>query len=94
MDMQNLDVEIGIPVARQLGGKGDIQASKIPGGKLATCVHTGPYSSLEPAYAALQKYVAESGYEATGVAYEIYLNDPGEVPEAEIQTQILFPLHT
>jgi len=33
MDMQALDVEIGFPVSRKLSGKGDIQASEIPGGK-------------------------------------------------------------
>ena len=92
MDMQALDVEIGFPVSRQLSGKGDIQACEIPGGKVATCLYTGPYSDIEPAYNALSQWVKENGYEATGVAYEMYLNDPGQTPPQELQTQIVFPL--
>ena len=92
MDMQALDVEIGFPVSRKLSGKGDIQAGEIPGGKVATCLYTGPYSDIEPAYNALSQWMKENGYEATGIAYEMYLNDPGQTPPQELQTQIVFPL--
>lgn len=92
MDMQALDVEIGFPVSRKLSGKGDIQASEIPGGKVATCLCTGPYSDVKPAYNALSQWMKENGYEATGVAYEMYLNDPGQTVPQELQTQIVFPL--
>jgi effector-binding domain-containing protein len=92
MDMQNLDMEIGFPVMQPLPGKGEVQASQIPAGKAATCLHTGPYPEIESAYKALSNWVAEKGYTPTGVAYEFYLNDPGETPPQELQTQILFPL--
>jgi len=92
MDMQDLDVEIGFPVSKPLAGKDDIRASEIPGGKLAFALHTGPYSECGPAYEALTQFVKEHGFEATGVAYEFYLNDPQETPQAQLQTQIVFPL--
>lgn len=92
MDMQDLDLEIGWPVPRELPGKGDIKASEIPGGKAATCVFTGPYSELGPAYDAISQWIKDNEYEVTGVAYEFYLNDPGETPPAELQTKIAFPL--
>jgi len=92
MDMQNLDVEIGIPVSKKLAGRDDIQASEIPSGKAATCLHVGPYAEIEPAYTALSEWMKDNGYKATGVAYEIYLNDPEETPPQELQTQIVFPL--
>jgi len=38
------------------------------------------------------KYVGEQGFTATGVAYEYYLNKPGQTPEDELQTMIVFPL--
>ena len=94
MDMQNLDVEIGFPVSKKLSGKGDIKASEIPGGKVATCLHVGPYSAIAPAYNALSQWIKDNGYEATGVTYEMYLNDPAQTPPEELQTQILFPLKT
>lgn len=92
MDMADLDVELGFPVARPLPGQGEIEAGEIPAGRVATCLYTGPYSDIEPAYNALMAWLAENGYEGTGVSYELYLNDPSETPPPELQTQIIFPL--
>jgi effector-binding domain-containing protein len=92
MDMQNLDVEIGFPVSRSLSEQGNIQAGQIFGGKFATCLFIGPYSEVGSAYDALTKFVADKGFDPTGVAYEFYLNDPQTVKPAELQTQIYFPL--
>ena len=91
-DMQDLDIEIGFPVAHELPGRGEIQAGEIPGGKIATCLHTGPYDQVGPAYEAISRWMEENGYEPAGPAYEIYLNDPEEVPPEELQTLIMFPL--
>jgi effector-binding domain-containing protein len=91
MDMQNLDVEIGFPVARKLAGKDEIQASEFPGGKLASVMHIGPYDQVGPAYEALTQWVKDHGYQATGVAYELYYSGP-ETPPQEIRTEIMFPL--
>ena len=92
MDMQNLDIEIGFPVSKKLSGKGDIKSNEIPGGKFATCLHIGPYDKVEAAYSALTDWIKNNGYESTGVAYEIYVNDPRETPPQELETQIMFPL--
>jgi effector-binding domain-containing protein len=92
MDMQALQVEIGMPVAHNLPGKGEIQAVQMPSGKLGACVHIGPYEEIGAAYEALTAYVQDSGYQASGVSYEIYLNDPTCTPPQELRTQILFPL--
>jgi effector-binding domain-containing protein len=92
MDMQNLDVEIGFPVADQLSGKDEILLSEIPGGKLLACLHTGPYEKSTAAYEAMQNWLDANGCEATGVAYEFYLNDPAVTPPDALQTQIMFPL--
>ncbi len=92
MDMQNLDVEVGFACAKKLPGKGQIQASEIPGGKSASVVHTGPYDQCGPAYEALNQFIQASGHPATGVAYEFYLNDPQQTPPEQLQTLIMFPL--
>jgi effector-binding domain-containing protein len=91
MDMQDLDIEIGFPVAHPIAGKGEIQASEFPGGKLASVLHVGPYEQMVPAYDALTQWIKDHGYEPTGVAYEVYLSAP-DVPPQEIKTQIVFPL--
>ena len=92
MDMQNLDVELGFPVSKELPGKDEIKASRIPGGKFAMVLHTGPYPEVSRAYEALAKWIAEKGYQVTGVAYEVYLNDPMQTKPEDLKTQVMFPL--
>ena len=92
MDMQDLDVEIGFPVAKTLQGKGEIQPSEIPGGKQASCLYVGPYNQIQQAYHALIDWMTENGYKPTGVAYEFYLNDPSQTPESELKTRVAFPI--
>jgi effector-binding domain-containing protein len=92
MDMQDLDVEIGIPVIEPVDGVDDLQATTIPGGKMATCIHKGPYNKIEVAYTALMAFMQSEGLDATGVAYEYYLNDPTETSPEELLTQVFFPL--
>ncbi len=92
MDMQNLEIEIGIPVSNKLSDKDEIKASEIPFGKFASCLYIGPYSEIRPAYESLTKYIEEQGYEAAGYVYELYLNDPSEVQPEKLQTEILFLL--
>jgi effector-binding domain-containing protein len=93
MDMEDLDIEAGFPVAKKLSGKGDVKPGEIPAGKVATCVYTGPYGEvMKAAYEALTKYVEEKGEAPTGIVYEIYFNSPMDTPPAELQTQIVFLL--
>jgi effector-binding domain-containing protein len=92
MDMQDLDIEIGFPVARSLPGEGNIEASEMPAGDYGACTHVGPFDKMEPTYKALTEFIAQQGRQPTGVAYEVYLSDPSIVPMEELQTQILFPL--
>ncbi|MBN1588700.1 MAG: GyrI-like domain-containing protein [Pirellulales bacterium] len=92
MDMQDLDIEFGFPVLKCLGGRGDIRPGETPGGRVATCLHVGPYSDVEPAYNALMQWIKNNGHEMTGVAYERYLNDPDHTPPEELMTQIAMML--
>jgi len=92
MDMNDLDVEIGFPIHDDVVETDAIKMSKIPKGKYAQTLHTGPYKELEKAYDILMRWTVENGYEASGIGYEYYLNDPGEVEEKEIQTRLLFEL--
>lgn len=91
LDMQDLDIEIGFPVHRELPGEGNIEPSEMPAGDYGTCIHVGPYDTMEPTYDALNAFIAQQGREVTGVVYEVYFSDPDTPPE-QIKTQILFPL--
>lgn len=92
MDMENLDVEMGFPVAKPLAGRGEIKLSEIPAGKQVSCLYKGPYSQMEPVYNAITQWMNERGHVPTGVCYEFYYNSPMDVPESELLTKIVFPL--
>ncbi|HHV19642.1 MAG TPA: GyrI-like domain-containing protein [Thermoanaerobacterales bacterium] len=92
MDMENLDVEMGFPVAKKIPGQGEIKSSVIPEGKQVSCLYKGSYQECGPVYEAMTKWMQEKGYTPTGVAYEFYYNSPEEVPESELLTKVVFPL--
>ncbi len=92
MDMQNLEIDAGFPVAHEVAGAGEIKPGFIPGGDAATCLHVGPYDQVGAAYEALTRFIAANGRKAKGVAYEFYLNDPTTVEPSKLETKVLFPL--
>jgi effector-binding domain-containing protein len=92
MDMQNLDVEIGIPVSKPIAGEGEVKQSSIPADKQASCIYKGAYDQISPAYEALTKWITEKNQVPTGICYEYYLNTPGTVPDSELLTKIVFLL--
>lgn len=92
MDMQNLDLEIGFPVAGKITGKDNIQPGEIPAGKAVTCLHVGPYDKIEKAYEAIDRWMKANHVEPSGVCYEFYLNDPQQTPPEALETRIMFPL--
>jgi effector-binding domain-containing protein len=92
MDMKDLDVEMGFPVTHTLPGNGTIDSTELPGGKVGTCLYVGPYNEIERGYDALSDWMVSNHYAGSGIAYEVYLNDPGETPPHELKTLIVFPL--
>ena len=79
-------------MTKPIEGKGNILAETIPGGKFLSTIHEGPYDSVEPAFNAMSKYAKANGLEPTGVAYEYYLNNPGDGPDVIPLTEIRYPL--
>jgi effector-binding domain-containing protein len=92
MDMSNLDVEIGFPVAEATQGSGRVKAGKLPGGRAAVTLHVGPYEKIGEAYNRLTAYVTKQGLNPESFCYEFYLNDPAETPPEQLKTEIYFPL--
>lgn len=92
LDMQNLDVEMGFPVAKMLPESGDIRARELPAGKAVACMYKGPYSGMEQPYKEMAKWIEDNGYTASGIAYEYYFNSPLEVSESELLTKIVMPV--
>ena len=88
MDMQDLDVEIGFPVAKKLLAKGDIKAGIIPAGLMVSCMYQGAYGKMQSVYEEMTKWMQENGYAPSGAAYECYYNGP-DYPENLLLTRIM-----
>jgi effector-binding domain-containing protein len=91
MDLENLDVEIGFPVACPLNGKDDIAASTIPSLKVISTIDLGSYEKQDPTLEELFTWIQENGYEMQGEIYYQYLNDT-ERPENELLTKMIIPI--
>jgi effector-binding domain-containing protein len=88
-----VDIEGGMPVKTQLSGSGRIVAGELPGGKVATTIHTGPYEKLPEAHDALHAWIQEKDVTSAGPQWECYLTDPGKEPDPnKRQTELLWPI--
>jgi len=91
MDLGNLDVEIGFPVANHLSGKDDIDANTLPSQKAVTAIDLVPYEKQDPMLEELFAWIQSNGYEMQGEVYYQYLND-AERPENELLTRMILPI--
>lgn len=65
----------------------------IKGGEFAVVTHLGSYEGLPGAWRrAAEAVTADGRRRRRAASYEIYLNDPSQVPEAELKTQIYLPV--
>ena len=90
------DIEVAIPVAAHVppGEHAPEGATcyTLPGGTMVRAVHTGPYNTVENTYNEIFAWMAEHRNTVAGLIREAYLNDPSEVAEEELLTEILVPV--
>jgi effector-binding domain-containing protein len=95
-------VEAGFPVpapidgdgidGEGIDGDGEVQPLTLPGGRVATTVHVGPYDAMEPAYRSVAGWITAHHGTADGDPWEVYASDPGAEPDpAKWRTQIVQP---
>jgi DNA-binding transcriptional MerR regulator len=83
-DEMSIDVEVAMPVPPSLYLPDDerVRIRTLPGGLVASAVHTGYDLSLGRAYVALHRWVEDNGYRLTGPIRQVHLRhaqlgDPG-----------------
>jgi effector-binding domain-containing protein len=87
------DMECGFPVNSPLEGEGQIERSKLPGGKVITSMHIGPYDTLAETYEEVLSWIKERGYQVDDDMWETYLTNPCEEPDSsKWMTEIFYPL--
>ena len=88
-----VEIEAGIPVQKPFAEQGRVKNSTLPGGKLLTYWHVGPYDKLTEAHAAVRAHLAAEKLEARGGLWEVYWTDPGMVPDPNRwRTQLFAPI--
>lgn len=89
---RKLRSEVGIPFKGEAKPEGQIEIKETPAQDVLYVIHKGPYPDVGPAYSALFQHAQEKGYTVLGCPMEIYLNDPGQVPESELLTEVQLPI--
>ncbi len=91
--MVTMDAGFFIAAAPATALTDGIQLATLPAGEGAVTIHTGSYDGLPDAHAAMDQFLDEHGLVKDGAAREVYVTDPGEVPDpAQWKTQIVWPV--
>jgi effector-binding domain-containing protein len=88
------DVEAGFAIEADIESAASMLVQRMPGATVASLVHRGAYSKIEPSYFRLLEWMHESGLERAGRFMEVYLNSPIDTPEDELLTQIMVPVRS
>lgn len=86
------DIELCVPVGAGFDGDATVYSRELEGATMATTIHHGPYEEISAAYHTLTGWIVEHGHEIVGPPRETYLNDPQQVPPAELLTKVEFPI--
>jgi AraC family transcriptional regulator len=92
--LDQLRSDVAIVVDESVQPEGDLQVRVMSPGKFAVYTHVGPYAGLRDAWQRAHGLVHQAGlaFHAQGECFEIYLNDPSNMPESELRTGIYLPV--
>jgi len=87
------DLEVALPVTGRVEIENPaLELRSLPATRVVSVLYTGPYQGVSSAHEAVFKAVQALGLEWSGPARELYLNDPGTVPEQELMTEVQYPV--
>jgi effector-binding domain-containing protein/uncharacterized protein YndB with AHSA1/START domain len=89
--------DAGIPVDRtdidlSADNPSQIKAGVTPSGKALRFVHTGPYSGLGEFSERVEAWLAVHAIKPRDRAIDQYVSDPGNTPEPELVTHLIYPI--
>ena len=77
-------MEIGVEVDRTFDAAGDVTASALPAGRVASATHTTGYGDLHVTYDAIRSWCGDHGHAIAGTTWEIY-GDPDEHDHVDVE---------
>lgn len=92
MGPEEFTFECAIPLPTLFTATSEVEPSSVGGGEAAFTVHVGTYDTIGETWGALTKWVAEQGRTIVGPGWESYVDEPGQVPDSELQTEIYLPV--
>lgn len=86
-------MEVGFPVGPGAAGEGRIRMMSLPGGRVVSGTHIGPYDKLAESYNAMTAWMKSHGHAPANHMWETYLTDPhAEKDPAKYKTQMFWPV--
>lgn len=83
------DIEIALPVSGRVSVEDPkMEIKTLPAIKAVSVIYQGPYPEVEAGYNRALSFARENNLESFGPSRELYLNDPAEVPEEELMTEV------
>jgi effector-binding domain-containing protein len=77
-------MEVGIEVDRAFDPAGDVTASELPAGRVASMVHTTGYGDLHRTYTAIPAWCEANDESIAGPRWEVY-GDPDEHDHVDVE---------
>jgi effector-binding domain-containing protein len=94
---EDADIETCFPVRedKEIAAPAEITIRKLPGGKVVSIIHKGPYDQLGRSYEKISAYLKEKNYRVAAPPREIYVKGPGMIFKGNPKnylTEIQFPI--
>jgi effector-binding domain-containing protein len=87
-------IGVAVPVPEGTVGEGAVQPITLPGGKMVSTMHIGPYEKMRESWSALSDWINNSEYYPAGPGLEVYLvGPPQETDSTKFRTELLWPVH-
>lgn len=86
----DVDVEIGMPVSKEVQGIGELRSSVLPAGKYVYATYKGDPDELEKAYDGILKWIDEADLKPAGAYFEYYYGEEGD--SEEFRAKIVVPV--
>ncbi len=94
---EDADIETCYPVRedKEIAAPEGIAIRKLPGGKVVSIIHKGPYDQLGRSYEKISAYLKQKNYRVAAPPREIYIKGPGMIFKGNPKkylTEIQFPV--
>ena len=88
-----VDLEVGVMISGAFEGNSRVEPGTLPGGRVATMTHAGPFEDLAGAYTVLVEWIRDHGYQEIHAPWEVYLTySTDDFDSTQGRTQIFWPI--